>query len=38
VILVLRERAPYVKLLAVYTVTEKEAAAFEWAYLTGSKP
>jgi LmbE family N-acetylglucosaminyl deacetylase len=34
----LRERAPYLKRLAFYTMTEEEAAQFEWVHLTGSKP
>ena len=34
----LRERAPYLKRLAFYTITEEEAAQFEWVHLTGSKP
>jgi hypothetical protein len=34
----LRERAPYLKRLAFYTLTEEEAAAFDWVHLTGSKP
>jgi hypothetical protein len=33
----LRERAPYLKRLAFYTITEEEAAQFEWVHLTGSK-
>ena len=33
----LRERAPYLKRLAFYTITEKEAGQFEWVHLTGSK-
>jgi len=33
----LRERAPYLKRLAFYTITEEEAAQFQWAHLTGSK-
>ena len=34
----LRERAPYLQRLAFYTITEEEAAGFEWVHLTGSKP
>jgi hypothetical protein len=34
----LRERAAYLKRLAFYTITEEEAAQFEWVHLTGSKP
>ena len=34
----LRGRAPYLKRLAFYTITEEEAAQFEWVHLTGSKP
>ena len=34
----LRERAPYLKRLAFYTITEEEAAQFESVHLTGSKP
>jgi hypothetical protein len=34
----LRERAPYLKRLAFYSITEEEAAQFEWVHLTGSKP
>jgi LmbE family N-acetylglucosaminyl deacetylase len=34
----LRKRAPYLKRLAFYTITEEEAAQFEWVHLTGSKP
>ena len=33
----LRERASYLKRLAFYTITEEEAAQFEWVHLTGSK-
>ena len=34
----LRERVPYLKRLAFYTITEEEANQFEWVHLTGSKP
>jgi hypothetical protein len=34
----LRERVSYLKRLAFYTITEEEAAQFEWVHLTGSKP
>jgi hypothetical protein len=34
----LRERTPYLKRLAFYTITQEEAAQFEWVRLTGSKP
>jgi hypothetical protein len=34
----LRERVDYLKRLAFYTITEEEAAGFEWVHLTGSKP
>ena len=34
----LRERVPNLKRLAFYTITEEEAAQFEWVHLTGSKP
>ena len=34
----LRERVGYLKRLAFYTITEEEAAQFEWVHLTGSKP
>jgi hypothetical protein len=34
----LRDRAPYLKRLAFYTITEEEATQFEWVHLTGSKP
>ena len=34
----LRERAPYLKRLAFYTITEEEAGQAEWVHLTGSKP
>jgi hypothetical protein len=34
----LRERASYLKRLAFYTITEQEAAGFDWVHLTGSKP
>jgi LmbE family N-acetylglucosaminyl deacetylase len=33
----LRERAPYLKRLAFYTITEEDAAQSEWVHLTGSK-
>ena len=33
----LREHVPYPKHLAFYTITEEEAAQFEWVHLTGSK-
>jgi LmbE family N-acetylglucosaminyl deacetylase len=33
----LRERAPFLKRLAFYTITEEEAGQFEWVHLTGSK-
>jgi hypothetical protein len=33
----LRERAPYLKRLAFYTITEEEAGQAEWVHLTGSK-
>jgi hypothetical protein len=32
------KRVSYVKRLAFYTITEEEAAQFEWVHLTGSKP
>ena len=32
------ERAAYLKRLAFYTITEEEAAQFEWVHLTCSKP
>ena len=34
----LRDRAPYLKRLAFYTMTQEEVAQFEWVHLTGSKP
>ena len=34
----LRERAPYLKRLAFYTITEEEAGQAKWVHLTGSKP
>jgi hypothetical protein len=34
----LRERAPYLKRLAFYTITEEKAAGLGWVHLTGSKP
>jgi LmbE family N-acetylglucosaminyl deacetylase len=34
----LRDRVDYLKRLAFYTITEEEAAEFEWVHLTGSKP
>jgi hypothetical protein len=34
----LRERVSYLQRLAFYTITEEEAAQFEWVHLTGSKP
>lgn len=34
----LRERAPYLKRLAFYTMTQEEVAEFDWVHLTGSKP
>jgi hypothetical protein len=34
----LRERVPYLKRLAFYTMTQEAVAQFEWVHLTGSKP
>jgi hypothetical protein len=34
----LRERVSYLKRLAFYTITEEEAAGFDWVHLTGSNP
>jgi hypothetical protein len=34
----LQERAPYLKRLAFYTITEERAAKSEYFHLTGSKP
>jgi hypothetical protein len=34
----LHERAPYLKRLAFYTMTEEDVAQFEWVHLAGSRP
>ena len=34
----LRERVSYLKRLAFFTLTEEEAAEFDFFHLTGSKP